>query len=110
MVVLALKIVVPNSLRNPLWLCELQKGAIHMYVCMYVCKFMYVCNHVYAIGFLKYPTTMGDLPEAADLYSTSLPFDPNLLSLLNQGAGNLTAAAESHKALQKIGKQFLCVL
>eukprot|EP01036_Dinobryon_divergens_P031899 gene31899-41389_t len=62
--VLALKIVVPNSLRNPLWLCELQK--------------------------------------AADLYSTSLPFDPNLLSLLNQGAGNLTAAAESHKALQKI--------
>ena len=32
-IVLALKIVVPNSLRNPLWLCELQKGEINMYVC-----------------------------------------------------------------------------
>ena len=43
-IVLALKIVVPNSLRNPLWLCELQKGEINMYVCMYRC--MYECMYV----------------------------------------------------------------
>ena len=63
---------------------------------------MYV--YQYAIGFLKYPATMGDLPAAADLFSVSLPFDPDLLALLNKGAGNLTAAAESHKSLHKIGK------
>ena len=81
-----------------------------MYECMLTCVYVCIFGYMLIIGFLKYPATMGDLPEAAALFSASLPVDPNLLALLNQGAGNLTAAAESHKALQQLGKKFVCIL
>ena len=76
---------VTNSRRSPLWLCELQKG------------------------FLKYPATVGDLTEAADVYVVENFSDddktrrPELWKLLEEGRGNLSALAVAQTDVKKIG-------